>query len=304
MIIDAHCHIWEKEMIRGDLAKMMTAVVKELGFKGGENIYSGSIDRLIQEMDDAGIDKTVILPLDFEFLYSADGFTFKDYNNLAGDYRKRFPDRIIAFAGVDPRRGVAAVSELRRCVEEMGFSGLKLWTVAGFVPDDIAYYPLYEEAARLGCPIMVHTGQGPGDTYLKSCRPVFVDKLAVDFRGINFIMAHMGTPWVDEALTVCFKNPNVYVDLSAWQGVSALFPFELARVLSLAKLRYMSMHKVLFGSDWPLFSELYSQKEWVEAIRNLAHPELLGMMGLPEITPSDKEMILGKNAQRALGLLE
>ncbi len=302
MIIDAHCHIWERDLIQGDMSKLLDSVIQELGVKDEENIRNGSIERLIRDMDEAGIDKTIILPIDFEFFYAAGEFTFKDFNNLAGDYLKQFPDRIIAFAGVDPRRGVGAVTELRRCVEEMGFQGLKLWTVTGFVPDDTAYYPLYEEAARLGINILVHTGQGPGNTYLKSCRPVFVDKLAVDFREINFIMAHMGMPWIDEALTVCMKNPNVYVDISGWQPISALYPMELAQVLSRAKQRYLCIHKVLFGSDWPLFSEIYSQKQWVDTIKNLTHPELLQMMGLPEITKEDKELILGLNAKMALRL--
>lgn len=296
MIIDAHCHIWEKSLMKGDLARFMDSVAEELGIRDRENIDDGSIERLIKDMDDAGIDKTVILPLDFDFLFSGNGFTYRDYNNLAGDYLKRFPDRIIAFAGIDPRRGPAAVSELRRCVEEMGFRGLKLWTVAGFVPDDLTYYPLYEEAARLGVNVLVHTGMGPGSTYLKTCQPVFVDKIAVDFREIKFIMAHVGTPWVEEALAVSLKNPNVYVDISAWQTTFALLPLNLIQTLSQFKLMHGGVHKVLFGSDWPLFSEMLSQKAWVEAIRTMEYPDPLRIMGLPEITTEDKDMILGENA--------
>jgi predicted TIM-barrel fold metal-dependent hydrolase len=302
VIIDVHSHVWEKHLIRAGLKDLMESVAKELVIRDPENLENGSIERLIQDMDDAGIDKTVILPLDFEFLFSGGGFTFRDFNNLAGDYVKRHPDRIIAFAGVDPRRRTGAVDELRRCVEELGFRGLKLWTVACFVPDDETFYPLYEEAARLGVHVLVHTGLGPGQTYLKTCRPVFVDKLAVDFREIRFIMAHVGTPWADEALAVAAKNPNVYVDISAWQKVARIFPLGLAQVLSTAKLMHAGVHKVLFGSDWPLFTEIYSQKEWVEVIRSMPYPPPLQLMGLPEITEEDKARILGGNAQEALGL--
>ena len=302
MIIDAHCHIWEKDLVKGDMARIVDSIVVELGFKDKDNLYNGSLQRLINDMDEAGIDKTVILPLDFEFLYSGGGLTFRDFNDLAGAYLKEAPDRIIAFAGIDPRRGKAGEEELKRCVEELGFSGLKLWTVAGFFPDDESYYPLYEAAARLGVNILVHTGMGPGETYLKTCQPVFVDKIAVDFREINFIMAHVGTPWVEEALAVAMKNSNVYVDLSAWQPAHALFPLRLAQVLSQAKLMHGGVHKVLFGSDWPLLTEIYTQKQWVEVIRSIDHPAPLQIMGLPEITDKDKEMILGGNAQRVLKL--
>jgi len=302
MIIDVHCHIWEKRLVQAGLKDLMDSVADELRLQNPESLRDGSIERLIQDMDAAGIDKAVVLPLDFEFLCDGGGFTFRDFNDLAGAYVKRHPERLVAFAGVDPRRGVAAVAELRRCVEEMGFRGLKLWTVTGFVPDDESYYPLYEEVARLGVNVMVHTGLGPGQSYLKTCHPVYVDKIAVDFRDVNLILAHVGTPWVDEALAVALKNPNVYVDVSAWQRVARSFPLGFAQVLSMAKLMHGGIHKVLFGSDWPLFTEIYTQEEWVKTLQGLEHPPALQMMGLPEITREDKARILGTNAQRALGL--
>jgi predicted TIM-barrel fold metal-dependent hydrolase len=302
MIIDAHCHIWERHLVQAGMKDLLESVAEELQIQNPESIWNGSIERLIHDMDEAGIDKTVVLPLDFEFLRSGGGFSFRAFNDLAGAYAKRYPDRIVAFAGIDPRRGVAAVAELRRCVEEMGFRGLKLWTVAGFFPDDDRYYPLYQEAARLGVNILVHTGLGPGESYLKTCRPVYVDKIAVDFRQVNFILAHVGTPWVDEALAVALKNPNVYVDISAWQRAARNFPLGFAQVLSMAKLMHGGVHKVLFGSDWPLFTEIYTQKQWVEAVRALEYPPALQMMGVPEITEEDKARILGTNALQALCL--
>jgi predicted TIM-barrel fold metal-dependent hydrolase len=302
MIIDVHCHIWDAHLLKGGLKDLMDSVADELRVQNAESVRNGSIERLIRDMDAAGIDKAVVLPLDFEFLCAGGGFTFRDFNDLAGAYVKKHPDRILAFAGVDPRRGVAAVAELRRCVEEMGFRGLKLWTATGFVPDDQDYYPLYEEAARLGVNVMVHTGIGPGQSYLKTCRPVYVDKIAVDFRDIKFILAHVGTPWVDEALTVALKNPNVYVDVSAWQRAARIFPLGFAQMLSMAKLVHGGVHKVLFGSDWPLFTEIYTQEQWVKVIGELQHPPALQMMGLPAITGDDKARILGANAEQALGL--
>lgn len=301
MIIDAHCHIWEQRMIRGGMRELMDSVAAELQVRDPENLRNGTAERLIRDMDGAGIDKTVILPLDFEFRFSGDGFTFRDFNDLAGRYAKEYPGRIIPFAGVDPRRGKAAVDELRRCVEEMGFRGLKLWTVMGFMPNDESYYPLYEEAARLGVTVLVHTGLGPGETYLETCRPLYVDKPAVDFREVNFIMAHVGVPWVDEALAVALKNSNVYVDVSAWQRAACILPLAFAQMLSTAKVLHGGVHKVLFGSDWPLFTEILSQRAWVDTIRNLEHPAALQIAGLPELTTEDKTAILGGNAARLFG---
>ena len=301
MIIDMHAHFWERDSIQKDMARLLDSVAEETGVQDKEAFFDGSLERLIREMDEAGIDKTVLLPLDYEFLYAGGNFSFKDYNNQAGKYMKACPDRIIAFAGIDPRREKAGVEELRRCVEEMGVKGLKLWTVTGFAPDEDRFYPLYETAADLGLTILVHTGLGPGDSYLKTCRPLHVDRIAVDFRDINFIMAHVGVPWIEEALAVSMKNKNVYVDLSAWQGTHVRLPVALPQVLSQAKLMHGGLHKVLFGSDWPLFTHILPQKSWVEIIKNLKRPMPLQVMGLPEITEEDKEMVLGKNALTVLG---
>ena len=302
MIIDAHCHFWSKDWFLSMMGDKIEDMAKELGITNLDNLADGSLDRLLQDMDNAGIDKTVILPTDAGFIFPERGFTFRDLNDKAGAYLKKAPDRIIAFAGIDPRRGPSGVDELKRCVEEMGFTGLKLWTVAGFAPDDISYYPLYETAARLGVNVLVHTGLGPSDTYLWSCQPIRVDRMAVDFREVNFIMAHAGNPWFDEALAVALKNPNVYLDLSALQPMALNFPFGLAQLLSQAKLMHMGVNKVLFGSDWPLFSEICPQKLWVDTIRNMSTPMPLELMGMPALTEEDKEQILGLNAQRALKL--
>lgn len=302
MIVDAHCHIWPDRMPDGSLKKVMEGAADFVGFKNRENFYEASVERLISEMDEAGIVKALLVAVDFELAWTSSTYSAREINDLIAEAYKKYSDRIIPYAGIDPRRGAGAIAELRRCVQEMGFQGMKLWPLTGFTPDEVEYYFLYEEAARLGINIVVHTGMGPPDSYLKNCRPVYVDKLAVDFREIVFIMAHFGAPWVEEALAVAGKNQNVYADISAWQHTHSVFPLALYQTLSMAKLMHRGAHKVLFGTDFPCFAELYSQREWVQCIRDLDYPAPLQIMGLPEITVEDKEMILGKNAQTALKL--
>ncbi|MEW6444032.1 MAG: amidohydrolase family protein [bacterium] len=302
MIVDAHCHIWPERIPEGSLLESMHATAEHVGFKSKDHFMNASIERLIAEMDEGGIDKAVLIGIDFEPKYAAGTFTTRDFNNLIGEAFKKFPGRIVPYAGIDPRRGAGAIQELKRCVLEMGFKGMKLWPLTGFFPDDESYYPLYQEAARLGIHIAVHTGLGPPDSYLKTCRPIYVDKLAVDFREIHFILAHLGTPWWEEAFTIAAKNSNVYVDISAWQKMHAHLPTGFYQVLSVGKLTLGGVHKILFGTDFPALTEIYSQKDWVSCIRNLEYPPPLQIMGLPEITEEDKQRILGENAAAAFGL--
>jgi hypothetical protein len=290
-------------MPEGALKRLMEGTAEHVGFKNKDHFYKASIERLMAEKDAAGIDKTLLVAVDYEWAWATSAYSAREFNDLIGEAYRKHPDRIIPYAGIDPRRGTGAIEELKRCVEVLGCQGMKLWPLTGFAPDEVEFYPLYEEAARLGVNIVVHTGMGPPDSYLRYCRPVHVDKLAVDFREIVFIMAHFGAPWVEEALAVAGKNRNVYADISAWQHTHAVMPLALYQAISMAKLMHGGVHKVLFGTDFPCFVELYSQKAWVQCIRDLEYPAPLQIMGLPEITDQDKASILGGNAQAALKLV-
>ena len=67
-------------------------------------------------------------------------------------------------------------------------------------PESPGYVPYYELAATYYLPFIFHTG----DTYsttakVKFAHPLLVDEVAVDHRGVNFVMAHFGNPWVVDA---------------------------------------------------------------------------------------------------------
>ena len=300
MIIDAHSHIWEAKLMSAEMERIIDQVVERFGIADPQQLRNGTIDRLLGEMDEAGIDKTVLLALDAGIAFRS-AATMRDYNDYVADIVRRHPDRIIGFCGIDPRRGKEAVGELERSAD-MGLRGLKLWTLTGFYPDDERHYPLYEKAIELGFPMLFHTGSGPPGTYLKFNRPVYVDKVAVDYPEARIIMAHLGHPWVEEAIAVVTKNPNVYVDISAWEPAFKVAPFVLLQALVQVKAATGSLRQVLFGTDWPLFTPILSLKEWVDGIRESSMPPPLQMMGFKDFSEEDKRMILGGNAARMLGL--
>jgi predicted TIM-barrel fold metal-dependent hydrolase len=131
-----------------------------------------------------------------------------------------------------------------------------------FPPDDPGYRPYYEIAERYKIPVIFHTG----DTYspyakLRFARPLLVDDVAVDHPKVNFVLAHLGNPWMMDAAEVVYKNMNVWADLSglvtgaagdwaaeehqeAWHDVQA----EVRRAFRYAE----RPNRFLFGSDWPL----------------------------------------------------
>ncbi|MFX0072949.1 MAG: amidohydrolase family protein [Candidatus Hermodarchaeota archaeon] len=300
MIIDAHCHFWEESLMSDELRNIIYGICDQFNFDPAK-LMNGTAERLIKEMDEAGIDKTVLLGLDYEFHYKGK-VSYQYVNDYLANIIKEYPDRIIGFAGIDPRRGKAAIQELERCVEEHGFKGVKLWPLTGFYPDDQDFYSFYERVEELGVVILCHTGQCPPGGYLKYCRPIYIDKLAVDFPNIKIIMAHISRPWSEEAIIVAANNRNVYFDISSWQPIFKIASIALIQTLVQAKLT-CGIEKILFGTDWPLFTSSISNADWVKGIKKLKLPPPLKLMGdFPEFTEDDKNKILGENAAKVLNL--
>ena len=85
MIVDAHCHIWPERMPEGSLRKVMDNTADFAGFKNKDNFFLASIDRLIAEKDAAGIDKTLLVAVDFEIAWASGTHSARDFNDLIGD---------------------------------------------------------------------------------------------------------------------------------------------------------------------------------------------------------------------------
>jgi len=159
------------------------------------------------------------------------------------------PDRLSGVASVDLRRPVAAVWELRRCVNELGFKALRVvpW-VWELPPNHRRYYPLYTACVELGIPFCTQVGHtGPRRTS-ETGRPIpYLDDVALDFPDLVIVAGHIGYPWTDEMIALARKYPNVYIDTSAY--VARRYPQALVDYM-----RSTPAHKVMFGSNYPMIT--------------------------------------------------
>jgi uncharacterized protein len=164
-------------------------------------------------------------------------------------------DVLIPFASVDPHRPNAA-EEVERLARDHGVRGFKFHpNVQAFFPNDRAFYPVYEAIEAAGVPALFHTGHsgigtglpGGGGIRLKYSNPMHVDDVAVDFPGLQIVLAHPSFPWQDEAISVALHKQQVYIDLSGWSP--KYFPQQLVSYAN-TQLR----DRVLFGSDYPLIT--------------------------------------------------
>lgn len=292
-VIDAHAHTWTREIISTkDLEARRIAAQRD----GSEPVLDSPLSRLLEALAGAGIERAVVLPIDSglnqEMPLSLQEKTDWHAEEVSGHRNIR------TFVGLDPRRGAEGVVELERAVRKKGCIGWKLYPPNGFYPDDEEYYPYYEKATELDIPIVIHTGFTSRFKHVKYARPVYVDRIAVEFPRLRIVMAHVGTPWVDEALMVSAKNPNVSVDLSGWQIFAKGNPHRLYQMIVDARLLKVFPMRMIWGSDFPLFEHVMPVKEWTEFFYNLRLPSTMIDMGYEQVTQEDLECVMWKNAER------
>ena len=174
-------------------------------------------------------------------------------NDLVGSIVRRHPDRFAFFAGVDPWKGKAAVTELERAVRDLGAIGAKFHpSLQDFYPSDERHFPLWEKAAELKIPCLFHTGTSgigaglPGGQGIKldPARPIHLDLVAARFPTLEVIAAHFGWPWHLELIAMALHKRNIHLELSGWSP--RYYPAELTREIA-GRLS----SQTLFGSDYP-----------------------------------------------------
>jgi predicted TIM-barrel fold metal-dependent hydrolase len=158
------------------------------------------------------------------------------------------PQRFAGLAAVDLNKPMTAVRELRRCVTELGFKGLRvvpwLWNAA---PTDRRYYPLYAACVELHVPFCTQVGHTGPLRPSETGRPIpYIDQVALDFPELVIVGGHIGYPWTEEMIAVTRKHQNVYIDTSAY--TTKRIPPELVTYMRTRTGR----HKVLFGTNYPM----------------------------------------------------
>jgi len=278
MIIDIHTHLSDYDGVAKPFWDGWAEVSALRVNRPSENVrrrlpemWDISGDMIVKDMDAAGIDKSVLLAIDWGLAryLSEPKLSIEGINKIYADAVKKHPQRLIAFAGIDPRRKNAP-EMVEKFLGEWGMKGIKFHTAAGFYPNDKACYPIYEKASEYGVPVLLHTGEVLKPLYFKYCQPIHVQEVAMDFPDLPIILAHAGGCWYSEAVAIC-SNDSV-----SWQ-------------------------RVLFGSDYPFLKLLVNQERWVKAFTEI--PDSVKEQG---IKFKDEEItgIMGGNAARILGLTE
>ena len=277
MTIDIHSHLFVREFYRESLWdryvqlnaswRPSTMTEEEAEVEVRNKVLPAWWDtdgtRHIRRMDEAGIEKTVILYIDQALQYGETDITVEEQNRQVSEVARKYPDRIIYFCGVDPRReGAATLFE--KCVNEWGAQGLKLYPTTGFFPADKAAYPLYERASAWKIPVFYHTGPEG----LPYTHPSVLLRVLIDFPNLTVIAAHLSNELWRDLIALGKARDNVMCDISAKQIVAKQNYGQFCYILR-KFLDEFGVERVMFGTDAPLLERAASSKEWVQIIKEL-----------------------------------
>jgi len=186
-------------------------------------------DELLKDMDRDGVDKAVIVP----FIQNYD-------NEFMAKSAKEHPDRLIAFAMINPWRHINKKDDIKRYVD-LSIKGIKLKSpLEGFnLNDDMLLGEIYEACIENEMPILVHTGDDV------SCTPLQCEEMVNKYPEITLILAHAGfRNLADEAVRVAKRNKQIILDQTA----------ATSQQLRDA-LREIEPERIVFGSDSPFMDE-------------------------------------------------
>ena len=302
MIIDSHAHVALEQVLPVRFFDGWADNLDRLLPPGASGVHRQALvqllrrlnqdhgcDKLVAEMNAAGIAKTVLLIVDFGFAYPQEMGRLDEIYELHRAIMERHPGRFIVFAGVDPRRGWKGRQLLERALGEWGFRGFKIYPPCGYSPEEKDLYPFYEICAKYKAPVLTHIGPTSPTLSFKYTRPHDIEDAAFLFPEVNFILGHAGVVWRDEAALLAAYRPNVYLDLSGFQP--AWRKGQLDQILTAHKSAGL-LRKLLFGTDWPIHRMHGSQLQAVDAFRDCA------MRGV--ITEEELDWIFYRNAAQLL----
>ena len=297
MLIDAHIHIWKRDMLPDDAIRNYLEPVRKLKELYGDLFDFGLDDEipfadydsfkegLTEMMDCAKLDHAVVLATDFSRVN--EGRMTNDEYIAWLDEQCQVDDRLLLFVGVDPNHK-DAVEKLEQYYDRYEPAGVKVYPATGFYPNEERYDAYWDKIDELGLPVTVHAGMALAPLDEKYCYPSYMKRVAQNHPDMKIIIAHLGGKFHDELIPLMEECDNVYSDCSAQQG---WMPDKdmICKRLDAVTSRFPD--RIVFGSDFPLYENHTTCSRFIEVIREMD-------FGNDVI----KEKLLGKNMARILGL--
>lgn len=254
MIIDAYTHL-----------KTSVSSCIEVSFERGCDI-----SEVFENMEVAGVDKTVIIP--------AQNWEYSEANREIAKLVEKYPEKLIGFGRVDPNCPDCAYDIAREAVKDLGLKGLE---VSGFYwvnYDPAIACPLFARLFTLNVPILVRGDVDYG--LVQRALPQIVDR----FRDKTIIATLH--PWAGQG----FYYPPFRETLVDMANLSKNFYLIFSTVVMSRNIEEIiwrvGAKQIIFGSNAPYSHPVYE----------IARIEALSL------TEGEKNQILGGNMAEILGV--
>jgi hypothetical protein len=278
VIIDFHTHIFSDEM-RGSRSDYLEQDSWFATLYADPKHRLASAEDVVASMEAAGVDRTVIMGFPWH-----KGSTCREHNDYIIDAVRRFPDKLIGFACIQPLDARDA-QELDRCLSaglmglgELGPDGQKF-----DIEDRWVLQASVEVLQHHKRPLLVHSSEPIGHTYAGKGQtfPWRLLKLAQNFPELQIVLAHWGggLPFYELMPEVREATRNVYYDSAA---STYLYSFDIFPVVA----SLIGHERLLWGTDYPLLS----QAKFLDRVRSSG------------LAPGQLDAVLGGNAARLLRL--
>ncbi len=245
MIIDSHCHILPPDFgSRHDELASRDATYAALFPEPGSRIADA--EQLLHDMDSAGVGRAFVMGF---------GWTDPDIAAAVNDYliqaAATHPDRITAFASVNPAWEDVAIREAGRCLDAgaSGIGEIHADSQQFDITDARTIGPLMRLLHTRNAPIVVHASEPVGHQYpgKGTSTPERLLRFAANFPENPIVFAHLGggLPFYSSMPEVaeCLRN--------AWYDTSAL-PYLYRSTAVVAATAAAGPDRILFGTDYPL----------------------------------------------------
>ncbi|MBA7704978.1 hypothetical protein ES703_113801 [subsurface metagenome] len=210
MIIDAHVHL------------------------GHDRVFDEeqSEKEILSVMNANGVDVAIVQPMvDTPTIDVA-----QEIHNRVAEMSRQNPNRILGMISINPHlKEKEFEEEATRCVQKLGFVGIKLTPIAHACnPLSKDGIRVFERANGLGIPVMVHTGSG-----IPFALPSLVMPVAKRFPQLKIVLAHAGgNISAGEALIVAQECENIFLEPS-WVAIHIIQKW----------IKPIGAKRIMFGSD-------------------------------------------------------
>lgn len=242
MIVDSQVHLWASETANRPWIRDGKAFAHGASF---------TVEQLIPRMDEAGVDRAVLVPPSFE----------GDRNDVCLDAWSRYPDRfaVMGRIAVDDPESPARLPSL---IQEPGVFGLRLTFMPGmtaqWLSDGTADW-LWPAAEDLGIPLMVFAPDDPESlSHIASRHPRL--RIMIDHVGLHPALRDGQIDPVLNRVLKLAQWPNVAVKASSLPSyVSDPFPFPTLQPRIRKIVDAFGAERVFWGSDLTRLPCSYSE---------------------------------------------